>query len=816
MSLPVTQNFLDLIQKTDKSPQLIIEIDGLPPFSSTQVKKTANYGDPIFYGDDGLYYGGLIDDKSIYPYIDLSKSTTNITQQLLVDKGGFSSTTNFQISIVDVDQVMTRLLTPGLEIDEILTRKARLFVAIAGAAHPEDSVLFFSGIVSDLRAGAGFVNVSVSSPERLKNLELFPKASTELTSTINNSVTTINVLSTEGFVLPADGVTLKSYIKIDDEIIEFSGKTSTSFTGCTRGQLGSVASSHDNQANIESFYRLQGGVKDLSLKLMLSGGPEYFATDISIISFVQYGPSVIANAIYIARYNLDQYYGLVPGDIVNITGASNPSNNGTATIALINNTALGGYLVLNKTLTVEVGGSAVVSFKSKYNVLPKLAGLEMTPDQVDVAQFERVHNQFQSQFFNYDFYVKEGEKGSDFINQKILYPSGCYAIPRKAKTSIGLMIPPLAQGKTLKVTDNNAVSPSRIVVNRSINENFYNAVVYKYDQLALEDRFIRGKIRQSADSTNRIKVANKPLTIEASGVRATANFDFLFNIQTRRFLQRYQFAAESTDIEVLFEDGFPVEIGDTVILDGRELQMTDTKDANGTRVFQPRLMEVQNKTMSISGGPVKLKLVDTAFSLDGRYGVIAPSSIVDTGSTTTNIKFKKSYGTVLGSNAETFKWTNYVNEKIMFRSTDWTYQEIVTFVSIDPANPDGIIVDPPLSSAPTQGMIAELPPYPNNTDKDDMALYKTVHCYFNKQVQVASGVNTLNFTVAPGDVQYFQVGFPLIIHNTDYSVKSPEVKVKTILGNNIEVSATLGFTPISGHRIELLGYPDGGKPYRWL
>ena len=60
---------------------------------------------------------------------------------------------------------------------------------------------------------------------------------TQLNGAINNSVTTVVVDSTTGF--PASGV-----IAIDAELITYSGKTGTDFTGCVRGALGSIAASH--------------------------------------------------------------------------------------------------------------------------------------------------------------------------------------------------------------------------------------------------------------------------------------------------------------------------------------------------------------------------------------------------------------------------------------------------------------------------------------------------------------------------------------------------------------------------------------------
>jgi len=62
---------------------------------------------------------------------------------------------------------------------------------------------------------------------------------TTLSGNINSSVTTVPVVSTSGF--RSAGV-----IRINNEIISYTGKTSTSFTGCTRGDFGTSNASHNS------------------------------------------------------------------------------------------------------------------------------------------------------------------------------------------------------------------------------------------------------------------------------------------------------------------------------------------------------------------------------------------------------------------------------------------------------------------------------------------------------------------------------------------------------------------------------------------
>lgn len=813
MSLPVNDLFKTLLEAETKSPQIILEVEGWPAISSIPAKKYANFGDDIVFGQTGVYFNGLILDSSILPYIDLNKTTNQITQQLQADKGGSQSVTSFDVGIIDKDQIITELITPNKTVVDILGVKARLYLSLEGAGHPKDSILFFSGIVAGASSGAGYVNINLASPEKLKNLEIFPKVSTELTAGITNVATTINVSSTDDFVLPADSGTLRTYLLLNDEIIEYTGKTSTSFTGCSRGQFGTIAAAHNINDNIESAYRLVGNLRDLSLKLMLSGINTPYATDIPILSFVQYGSITQANSIFVSRFNFDQYYGTVTGDSITITDALTPSNNVTGLVTAIETTDLGSYITINQPLTLE-GSGAKFSISSKYSVLPKFCGLEMTPDQVDVAEFENIYLQNSTQFFDLDFFIKDSVKGAEFINTEILFVNGCYALPRKAKTSVGLTKPPLAAYETKVLDETTVISASQLKINRNISSNFYNAIIIKYDKDQVEDKFKRGKITQSADSTNRIKVANKPLTIEAQGVRFESNFVGKFATISRRALERYQFAAESIDVQVPYGVGFDIEVGDTVVLKG--LQISDTKDASGSRGLKPRIFEVTNLSKNTKGTPIKLSLLDTAYSLNGRYGVISPSSKIGLGSTTTVLKLKKSYGTNLTTRSENYKWRNLVGARLRIRSVDYSFSEERILLSLNPVDDSSIILDSALSLAPLENYVVDIVNYPNNADPEDQALSKALYVFFNLQFEIVTGISQTQFTVSVGDASEIKVGYIVKIHNKDYSTVSLERNVTDVTGTTITVSGDLGYIPNATDKIELLGYLDGSAPYRIL
>src|SRR5690606_8208292 len=68
-----------------------------------------------------------------------------------------------------------------------------------------------------------------------------PATLTLLDGGIKNSVTTITVDDTTGY--PAAGTLL-----VDSEAMTYTGKTGTTFTGITRGALGTAAAAHSDNA----------------------------------------------------------------------------------------------------------------------------------------------------------------------------------------------------------------------------------------------------------------------------------------------------------------------------------------------------------------------------------------------------------------------------------------------------------------------------------------------------------------------------------------------------------------------------------------
>lgn len=905
MATELTSKAYLLSRKINAEPQMILEIDGITElFGAIPVTKTARLDDPDLDIDNPHEFviGGVIVSENSRAWVDLGGSTKSLTQQLSNDSTGLASFPTMKVKIIDKNQKLSEIFSPGFVVDDILAREASIYLSFEGAAHPEDSVRVISGLIDSIEFGAGNATVSVSHPENLKRQRVFPvitrtvlnelhynsitiqdlflrrrnqlretlsieylntttagnetasitgekitvniqsgvstakqvedalrndpyinsvlevdisgdgdNAQTAISETAFEYTDTIDLDSAASHILPVD--ILSTYVRVGDEIIQYTGRTGNTLTGCVRGQLNTLPVHHEVEEEAETFYRLQENPIIMVLKLLLSNGGLPFKAGVSATRFNQVEPDVyIQNAIRFEDPNIEEKLGLVQGDTITILGATEGGNNITdRVIASFGTTNSASYIVVGgANLVDEVDSSALADFTSKYNTLPKDIGLQMTPNFVDVERHESILATFGANFPNYDLYVKEEKEGSGFINQDIYLPINLFAIPRKGKVSLNIIKPPLSDTDTKLLTKNHIVSPETIRIRRSINSKFYNAISYRYEQDSLDDKFLAGTILESENSFARIPIGLRPLTIDAPGIRKTPGIDSLLLNNAVRQILRYRYGAENFKTQVLYREGFNSDVGDTVIVDGSDLNITDT--GQGNRNFQPRLMEIGNKSMDFESGKIDFELIDTGFNLDGRYGVIGPSSKLGGGSTTTLLRLKRSYGTN-ELTQEIVKWERYVGLDVRVRSKDLAFDETVKFLSISQTIESAIVVDPPLSLAPPEDYILDMPRYETPT-VIDKALWKSAHCFATPQVSITAGVSTTRFTVGAGDIGKFQVGAFIRVHNADFTDDSGDTSISDIIGNDIVTKDDLGFTPDTTHVVELIGFSDGGKPYR--
>lgn len=692
MAIELTARTKRALDELSIEPNLIIRIDGLSTlYGSTAIREFLTYGyDEVEYGDEGIFYGGLVDKEDQKQYIDSATTTYTIRQQMSYDdEAGASSVATMNIGLVDKNQEISQLISPGFDLEDILGRRVDVFYTFGDTDFFEDSIQVFKGFVTKIESRPGLIIFKINHPDAKKQVELFKSVETQLDGSITASDTTISVNDASSFFEPASPLT--TYLRIGDEVVQYTGISGNDFTGVTRGAQGTTATPHDDNSQVRALYSLEDNVMDLALKLMMSGfGTDPVYEDITVTSFVKVGAgnTQIANAIYFDQVNIPQDYNITAGDTITTTGATNGANNVTTrTITDVVQFESGYYIVVDgAALVYEEDSSAAMDVFSQYNVLPD--GMRMRPDEVDIEEHTRLRDFFFSAF-SYRFFIKEDEiNGKDFLDKEIYRPIACYSLPRKARSSVGYTIGPIPGEniKTLKLDTTR--DPRNIRITRSTNRSFFNEVVYKYDDdpLVPETSFGTGLITINQTSKDRIPGRTKTYVVESKGMRTGLQGANIASLQTARILDRYKFGAEIVDLKAMFSISVDIEIGDKVVAEFDDLQVTDI--TQGSRLFQPRLFEVLNKTINLKNGAVDFQLLDTGINIDTRFGLMSPCSEIAgvISSSQFSIRARTGYTAKFGDD-EFRNWENIIsiNQFISIRvhNDDYSVDEDLVVTSIN-------------------------------------------------------------------------------------------------------------------------------------
>ena len=531
---------------------------------------------------------------------------------------------------------------------------------------------------------------------------------------LSSSSTTVIVDSTTSFLSPFTGPdgtidsTLKLHIRINDEVIRYEATTATTFGTLTRGALGTTPSTHSPSNAVESFYRLEGNVIDLALKVMCSGVNGPYSEDNAMKHFVRISPSeTVANTIFFNGQDISKEEGIVVGDFITTTGDPNGAANNVTNKAItaITQTDLGSFITVSGVNFVESTNTVgLIDFTSQFDTLGE--GLRfLGGNEVDIEEHLFIQRTFLSSF-DYDFFLKDSIKGNEFLSEQLYNPASAFSIPRKAKASLGFNVGPLPTQDVKIIDDSNVINPSKLRLRRSTTKNFFNVVVYKFEQQVLEDRLKSGQLTISGDSITRIKIGNKPLIIEAQGMRVALSGKNLAIQATSRRLNRFKFGAEwIRGVQLNFATGFNLEIGDKVLVDLADLQLTDIN--TGTRAGEERIFEVSQKSLGLKDGQIIVDLIDTNFNKDARFGLISPASFVDVGIDSSNFTIRESFNSLFGTN-EFKKWNKYPGVSVQVRNSDFS---TVDKAVVDRFIGNQVVLKTPLSFTPSSGMIMEMSAY---------------------------------------------------------------------------------------------------------
>jgi len=131
--------------------------------------------------------------------------------------------------------------------DGLRGKQCRFYLGYEGMPFA-DFVMVGTQVVKEAAFERGAYRISCNDIQRQARKDIFNLQTTTLSATVEVDTTTISVNSTAGFTTVLHGNSYTDaasqtvgYIKIKDEIVRYTGTTATTFTGCTRGVLGTTA-----------------------------------------------------------------------------------------------------------------------------------------------------------------------------------------------------------------------------------------------------------------------------------------------------------------------------------------------------------------------------------------------------------------------------------------------------------------------------------------------------------------------------------------------------------------------------------------------
>lgn len=818
--------FIRLSSLSTKQLNVVVVFDGIDTaFSTLPTYRTAHYGDPgLHYGDPGLLYGSPILRDDVDPLLSVESSLT--VSQRLEPEQGRASIQQLTLQFVDKNGRFSEALFAA---GEMLGRRCKVLVGYQNSSYPDDYVPVSRGLITNVQFQTGRVVVTLGDLGQRRRTAIFQAAKTQLSVAVSDVASDIPVLSYDGFydlsvdqsALPSSSWRVRPYLKIEDEWMLYgygalhpTGVNAPYVTVTARGQRGTTAAAHSLGKEVTHAVELEDNAIILALEIMLSGnGSVDFGSAAALGDVVDPDVTPASNVILLpSGVDANRDYGLVVGDSVTVAGSAIGGNNKTVTV-----TALGSafnqqnrILYCDDTFAAETPSAATLTFTSQYDVLPSQIGLKIPPAEVDITGHLAMRDlYFSGAEYTMRLFVTSQQTGKEFIESQLYLPLGAYSLTKQGRLSVGFTRPPLAANKLIFLTTDNVIEPNTITTQRGLNSRkFFNQIQYEHSptDAGVFQGVIRATDQASIDEIGLLTL----LPIKATGLHDAAG-ETVANRITERLLTRYSRGAVEISLRTNFSAGSQIEAGDVVaVIDdgGLAIQNFDT----GTRYLGSQLLEVIDRSLDLKTGQTSLKLVSgLASQLDDRFGTVSPSSLLSGASTNSVLRMQSSS---FGSSNQSAKWADYIGQIVTVHSPDYSVTGTSTFIGFSATLPDALEISPALGFTPSDDYVVEIGSYPATTNPADSALYKIIHAFQDPTLAILSGSTSTVIQLSSGDAAKCTAGQKVIVHNADYSIESAEIEIQTVGATSITLTDALTFTPSTSEVVDLIGFVDGGGPYR--
>jgi len=241
MTQDINTTYKRYLDRPEKIPVYIVEFDGI----------TTRYSDHEIVNATG-------------PYEVYVQEVQGAGSQITVVEGR-SSIGNINFKMIDKDKEITKLVYQY----SLLNRKVTVKTGFLDMDEA-DYVKVFIGKVLNYQLLSDNVSYRFNLVTLWKSAKVnIMTAITRTSLSVGIGDATINVVNAANF---ATATGTQFYIKIDNEVILYTGKTGTSFTGCSRGQLGTAPATHASSAEVVNFVVLQNNAIDIALQILTSTG----------------------------------------------------------------------------------------------------------------------------------------------------------------------------------------------------------------------------------------------------------------------------------------------------------------------------------------------------------------------------------------------------------------------------------------------------------------------------------------------------------------------------------------------------------------
>lgn len=224
------------------------------------------------------------------PGVVLERMLRNVSSvsQRIIPHEGRSEIGSMSFEVVDVAGAATTAFRAKRQGGtDLRGRTVRLYVGFSAADFSQYQI-FQTQTLQKPNYKDGVYSISCSDITREQRQDILEPKRTTLTQSVVPGDSTINVQSTSGFDTVAHGTTWSDapsatvgYIKIGNTVIRYTGKTDTTFTGCTHGVLNTRAVTHnvdlsqpqDQRTRVEEYIYLELPAPQLALALMTGENP---------------------------------------------------------------------------------------------------------------------------------------------------------------------------------------------------------------------------------------------------------------------------------------------------------------------------------------------------------------------------------------------------------------------------------------------------------------------------------------------------------------------------------------------------------------